>query len=411
MQVQTPILRAVYTKPVLWTLECVYSQCANLTVLPKEQRSLVHRQDLSTPSTSAMRVGRLFHGDFFRLLLPDDSYLGQVSREHFQIWAEEWPGSAHSHSSSCSFFLTNFGTVGTMVDNVALTLRGQQLPLHHGSSICLFGACLQEDSSVSHVPFLEFRFSLEGSTLTDAEALPRSPQRVAIGSSTSTRPGQNGLTPPVSPEKENLSKTGAPCQQPVFECLPIAREGFGDVVDGATSFCGVDIEPIFVLEVRGTSLRSKLPVEHHRIVHGPSTAACAAAPGCEVPCPPLALGLDLQPGFWQRLLRPDALDCLAKQHLLIEAEECLHYSDERRFFVRNLGNVQLRVEGSEDSSPSFDRAEDGRWYLHHGDTIVVSSTKGKTLWLAFRELMATKTPLAAVPMRGPNSKTANGFIN
>eukprot|EP00440_Ansanella_granifera_P054883 gb/GFBE01059495.1/.p1 GENE.gb/GFBE01059495.1/~~gb/GFBE01059495.1/.p1 ORF type:complete len:912 (+),score=193.57 gb/GFBE01059495.1/:1-2736(+) len=387
-------LRVAYAKPILWALECVKSECANLTVLPKEQRSLAHRREVGSQSLSTQRLGRLFQPDFCRLMLPDELFYSQVSREHFQIWAEEWPpmGGPTTHGLPCSFFLTNYGTVGTMVDGVALETRGAQMPLHNGSIIGLLRSVTDNTGSVVKVPFLEFRFSLEGSILVDAEA-----EDAALASATGQRSLKAELpSVPSMPSRE--ARKSAPPDLSTGKCassdlsLGQLGESCGDVVRGGTSFVGADVEPLFILEVGGTGIRSGVSGERRCIVHGPSVSACAAAPGCEAPCPPLSLGNGQQAGFWRKLLGEDSCKAFARHHFQIEASVDTDAAGERRFHVRNFTDLLLRVEGTaEDSSENCARLpdSDGRWQMHHGDILHLSSEKGSSVWMAFRELMAT----------------------
>ncbi|CAJ1339323.1 unnamed protein product, partial [Effrenium voratum] len=84
--------------------------------------------------------------------------------------AEEWPSlpSVAMAGQPCTFFLTNYGTVGTIVDGVMLDARGQEARLHNGSVIGLLGRVIVEGGEMK-LPFLEFRFGLEGSVLEDAD--------------------------------------------------------------------------------------------------------------------------------------------------------------------------------------------------------------------------------------------------
>jgi len=339
---------------------------------------LMHRREPGNQGLPAQRVGRLFQQEFCRLVLPDDILFSQVSREHFQIWAEEWPSSGQS--VPCSFFLTNYGTVGTVVDGTHLEVRGHQMPLHHGSTIGLLRKISDEAGTITNKVFLEFRFSLEGSALTDAEAPDENEAQSEL-----TRSSVEGL---VHSFAGATSVKAAKNETAVTRSLASDPPGsFGDVVHGGTSFVGADVESAFSLEVGGTGIRNGVSPEHRCILHGPSASACAAAPGCEVPCPTLCLGMGMQSGFWKRLLTDDVLKSFSNQHLQIEVEED---GEERRFYIRNLTDLPLRVEnlGEDDNAGIRAPESDRRWQLQHGDSIHVISSKGSSVWMLFREMLS-----------------------
>ncbi|CAE7367140.1 unnamed protein product [Symbiodinium pilosum] len=356
---------AAHTVPVPPITRCVKSECVSgLSSKPKEQRTLPHLGDLGQ-AMPMFRFGRLFQNDFCRLMLPNDHFSSQVSREHFQIWAEEWPDvGLQLPGRPCSFFLTNYGTVGTTVDGEMLDSRGQQAVLHEGSRIALLRRVMDKGRE-SKVEFLEFIFSLEGSILVDADETYQSMPGSRRSCAAPSPPLLGGLGP--SPNSERC----------------------GDKVKGGMSFVGPDVEPVYILELGGTALRAGVPRENFRVLHGPSASAIASAPSCEVPCPPLTLGSKLQPGFWNRILTDDARDLLAEQHLQIEVDESLEGLEQRRFFLRNLSELSLRVEGAPEGHDSTRLPdEDGRWQLHHGDTVLLNLCKGSSMWMCFREFSA-----------------------
>merc|ERR1712137_345961 len=173
-QVQAPQRMVVQpTTPILWSLECVIAD--GLDVFMHEQSVLVHRQEPGGPLLSTHRVGRLFQEEFFNTFLTSEASVRAVSREHFQIWAEEMPtpGPTPPGAAStipCAFVLTNFSINGCLVNGVHLREKGEQMPLHAGDKIALAGA-VQSSEGVVLRPILEFCFSLEGSALRDADAV------------------------------------------------------------------------------------------------------------------------------------------------------------------------------------------------------------------------------------------------
>ncbi|OLP86699.1 putative serine/threonine-protein kinase [Symbiodinium microadriaticum] len=365
------------SRALLWSLECVKSECSSdLSAKPKDQRVLAHWRDMlpydrdMAHALPHYRFGRLFQNDFCRVMLPNDHFFSQVSREHFQIWAQEWPDLGFEFKGQpCSFFLTNFGTVGTVVDGQVLDTKGQQAALHHGSRIALLRNAT-DNGRESKVEFLEFIFSLEGSVLEDADEI----YEAVPGSRRSCDAPSGPLLGGVCPSTET--------------------ERCGDAVQGGMSFAGTDVEPVFVLELGGTALRAGVPRENFRVLHGPSASAIASAPSCEVPCPPLTLGSRLQPGFWKRILTDDARGLLAEQHLRIEVEESLEGPEQKRFYLRNLSELSLKVEGAPEGHDSTRLPdEDGRWQLHDGDSVLLNLCKGSSMWMCFREFAAKAQPI------------------
>lgn len=392
------MVRQGHAKPLLWTLECVSSACANLSVYPKEQRSLVHRKELGSQGLSAQRVGRLFQQQFCKLVLPDDLLYSQVSREHFQIWAEEWPAvdRSNTHGLPCSFFLTNYGTVGTMVDGEVLEAKGQQVPLHDGSSIALLRMA-EDNGVITKLPFLEFCFSLDASMLTDAEAVVESAQPASTRERRSA--GYVAPSPPRPPTESRKSSPPALFQpkasigpEPDSPEPPSAPESYGDAIRGGISFAGPDVEPVFILEVGGTGIRDGVSSEQRSIFHGPRASACAVDPGLEAPCPPLCFGEGLQAGWWHKVVLSAARKALAQRHFQIEVEGVT--LEDRRFSIRNMSAHALTVEGSHEDGPRT-LEPNSKGQLHHGDTIYLCSEMGKSVWMAFREFMSS--PSASCP--------------
>merc|ERR1712048_1068561 len=148
---------------------------------------LVHRHQPGGQLLSTFRVGRLFQEDFFSALVPDPDVRSAISREHFQIWAEEMRDPNNSTlvgGVPCYFFLTNYSVNGTIVNGRHLQSRGEGEPLHSGDIIGFAQLTSSADGQVL-APFLEFRFDLEGSILTDADPTPSvpsesRPEKVAV---------------------------------------------------------------------------------------------------------------------------------------------------------------------------------------------------------------------------------------
>jgi hypothetical protein len=94
--------------PVLWMLECLPGPGNGAAALSQAQTRLVHRHEPGGPLLTTLRVGRLFQETFFYTLIPDEDARGAVSREHFQIWADEmsapYAGSPPQGGIPCYFF-------------------------------------------------------------------------------------------------------------------------------------------------------------------------------------------------------------------------------------------------------------------------------------------------------------------
>eukprot|EP00435_Cladocopium_sp_Y103_P047590 s571_g14.t1 len=123
-------------------------------------QSLLHQWEARCELPVTQRVGLLFQKDFFTSILSEEE-VSMVDREQFQIWAVDSNGS----DRSCSFFLTNFSSNGTMVNNQLLCIGGEQVPLKDGDRIALL-----RERGAGMETLLEFRFDLSGSILKDLAA-------------------------------------------------------------------------------------------------------------------------------------------------------------------------------------------------------------------------------------------------
>jgi len=321
----------------LWVLECVSSSALGLVNdLTCEQRSLVHREKPERPISAMQRVGRLFQSDFFSLVANDEGDVCRaVSREHFQIWAEEVSSVSSStalpsEGIPCLFFLTNYSANGTIVNDVHIHARGDQVALHHGDKIVI-PACNTTDDDKKPLPLLEFRYKLSASVLFDADLVPTlaesapSPGTILLGGS-----------PPISQNDEEGAKW------------------------------------LFFLEASGPAVRDDVPVELRRIFQSAHT--------------PLRLGRTLQREFWQNLLHEEGLGMMSREHLQIDV--CFEGSEAKPlFFVKNLsgtGSILLRSAVGNTATMTVERYE--RQPLSHGDTIVLVPSKKLGLSLKFLDL-------------------------
>lgn len=378
--------------PILWTLECIYSEGTCLSGLAREQRALVHRQELGGPLVRDLRVGRLFQEEFLSMVVQDEQSRALLCREHFQIWAEEMvqaPNNGGRHQLvPCSFFLTNVNVNGTIVNGQHVHSTNEQVPLHDGDLIALPRLERQTASDVVKLtPWLQFRFDLSRSVLSDGDSADDARGEVA-GSLAAKPLGRNPPLPSNSIPEPSNGYAGS-------ENVSSARDNSEPACLG-TSFVGVEMTPLFVLEVGGPAVRRGAAAELRRIVHGVPTHTEEVEA-----CPPLLLGRAQQSGFWQRLLCDEAYNSLSRQHLQIEVVKGTSKAgtDDVEFCVRNLSDLNpirvcTRVEDGFDAYPALERDE--RRLLCHGDTIVVNPSRDHMLWLVFEHLSSGKLEVASV---------------
>lgn len=365
---------AVNLPPLLWTLECTQAEVANFGSLPREQRSLIHRQEPGGPLLPTLRVGRLFQDDLFNLVVKDEETRGAVSREHFQIWADQMellgPVAVPAVVGiPCAFFLTNYSVNGTVINGTHLYSRGEQVPLHSGDSIALARIVPVSEGGATLVPFLEFRFDLAGSCLCDAEIDAVSANMPQVGPATE-----------MAVQKLSMQHIAA---RP--DAVSLALETTGG---GSNGYGEVSPTPYFALEVGGEAVRIGIHSQHRRIVHGPATL--------QEPCPALLLGRAHQQGFWNRLLIDEAFNALSRQHLQIDVLEALSTAGTSvTFSVRNFSERNpIRVVGSLDDvgvDATRPLEPDQPFALNHGDVIWLNTSRGSTLWLVFLDLMVGRS--------------------
>jgi len=455
--------RAAVTNSVLWTLECIHADGVNLTSLPKEMRTTVHRGESRIGDVPTQRVGYMFQQAFFNTLVQGLEERVVLAREHFQIWAEEVEQSATASSDSpvirsvrrpCSFYLTNYSPVGTAVNGRLLVTGGEQIPLHAGDTVSLSRrAAVNSDHPPA--PFLELRFDLSGSILCDASLVARTVETESARLLASTKmesfhlavlsSSRRSVTPSVGPgegfasaggAKEpsrsysragvaqdtrrsgssviDLSSKGRPKASPTSPVKAVATVkagGGAEAVAKGTCFLGVDPRPLFALEIGGTAVRARLEAKDRRIIHGsPRTAGGG-------PCPPLLLGRTQQPEFWQKVLSDEAFNALARQHLQIEASGEGSPRTSVGFHVRNLSEFHpIRVCGSVDAEEieaALPLEVGERSPLRHGDVIVLNASHGSTVRLLFLDLSVSKSvrgggnAASAKTIRRPTIQPAN----
>mmetsp|Transcript_7948 Transcript_7948/g.17655 ORF Transcript_7948/g.17655 Transcript_7948/m.17655 type:complete len:814 (+) Transcript_7948:96-2537(+) len=352
--------------PVLWVLECIMAEGRLIEDLPREQRSLVHHSDGQT--VTIQRVGSLFNPEFWQAVLPQEM-LSVVSREHIQIWAEEMPspsGKREAGKVPCQYFLTNFCKHGTVVNGEKLSVGGKQVPLHDGDVI---GLTRVLDTGGSIRVFMELRFDLSQSVLTDASvqaALPRA----------------------VASQKLVLAQQVIP--------------GMG------TSFCGVDMRPMFWLDLFGSAVRHDGPLEERRIVHG-----CPVDQNGEaLLVPSLVLGRSVQPDFWQNIVTQEAFNALSRQHLQLDVLPVRDAHGEGPMvgvpavYVKNFSEANpislITSDGEAFAAEGFGETlgVEERRLLRHGMVIELNRSKDNNLKMMFIDARVERPPPGSLLQRG-----------
>jgi len=182
-----------HRKPLLFSLEVVYSDHVNVADMTKEFCWFRHEneEDESAEYTT-LSMGRAKQTDLFKKLLEPDS-LKCISREHFQIWVDV---NDSEDGPQGQFLLTNFSTNGTMVRGELLTSLGSQTQLRHGDLITILrdmkwpllqfrfdtkGTCLRQVPPEVQEPIFELRFEFSDCTLEAAERTISFPSHLVMG--------------------------------------------------------------------------------------------------------------------------------------------------------------------------------------------------------------------------------------
>jgi len=347
---KSPVHEAVSrSSPILFCLECVFAEGVNLNNVPREQRRIVHRLGEATPLNQRfppLRVGRVYQTWLFDCLVAYEAARSTISREHFQVWAEEVrarrPGDLVSDDRPrCNFLLANCSGNGTHLNGDHLQSRGEQSMIRHGDIITLSRAGAD---GTSQARFIQFSFDLSDSCLREAE----------------------------------WSDTAE-----AHEELP------GSMHSSMGSEDGMQGDPVFVLEVCGPAVYDQVPVEQRQISYCPP----AEQEGGEQQLySSLVVGRAHQLDFWHEVLHNDAFNTLSRQHFEVQTWRCTSAS-RFSFLVRNLSDVNpVHVRGgpeetTEDPPSMLDKNE--QRHLLDGDEIVMNLNQEHTFWLIFRDLTAS----------------------
>jgi len=337
----------------LFTLECIFSEGINLKDVPFEQRLIDHRlasedDAVCSAPLPPLRVGRIFQTGLFDALVADPSTRSTISREHFQVWAEEAPsppisGDAGDSRIPCSFYLTNFSGNGTHVNDNHLQVRGERAMLRHGDVITLSRSVSGPDGVAVQGRFIQLRFDLSKSCLREAEWF-------CAGD---------------SPRGSESSGEDAECMNS----------------PGSENFEG---ELAFILEVCGPAVQ-EVPIDRRRLAFSPPIEQNELYSA-------LLVGRAHQLDFWQEVLHLEAFNTLSRQHFEVQTWRSVSSNSEASFsfLVRNLSDVNpIHVRGGpedtlEEINSSLAKGE--QRHLLDGDEIVLNLDQENTFWLIFRDL-------------------------
>lgn len=358
--------------PILFSLECIFSEGIPLADVPREQRLIVHK--LATEDDAIrgaplppLRVGRIFQTSLFDALVSDDNARSTISREHFQVWAEEAPSPPLNDGGDsrlpCTFCLTNFSGNGMHVNDKHLQARGERSILHHGDVITLSRSVTGHDGTYQ-ARFIQLRFDLSDSCLRPAEWFDAG----------------------VTPRSEDLEET-----------QPLSDDGVQDA-SGSDS-TGYEGELAFYLEVCGPAVRD-LPLDRRRIEYSPPVEEEGEQPHLYSA---LFVGRAQQLSFWQDVLGNEALKTLSRQHFEVQTWRSVSSSSEASFsfLVRNLSDVNpIHVRGGPEETtedPPSLLAKGEQHHLLDGDEIVLNLNQDHTFWLIFRDLTKSTSIVASSP--------------
>jgi hypothetical protein len=356
-------------------LECIYSEGINLRDVPLDHRFIVHKLATGDDAISGaplppLRVGRIFQTALFDALVTDENARATISREHFQVWAEEAPAPPLNDGVDfrlpCTFCLTNFSGNGMHVNDKHLQARGERFILQDGDIITLSRSVTGHDGTYQS-RFIQLRFDLTESCLRPAEWFDAG----------------------VTPRSEALDET-----------QPLSDDGVQDGSGSDNSTC-YESELAFYLEVCGPAVRD-LPLERRRLEYSPPVEEEGEQPHLYSA---LFVGRAQQLDFWQQVLGREALKTLSRQHFEIQTWRSVSSSSEASFsfLVRNLSDVNpIHVRGGPEETtedPPSMLAYGEQHHLLDGDEIVLNLNQDHTFWLIFRDLTKSTSIVATSPGR------------
>jgi len=396
--VSAPPPESEVVAPVLFSLECVFSEGVNLSGFPYDQRRLVHYIEFSDDSARPFcshlipfQVGRAFQPDIFDGLIALDEARSTISREHFQICMHEVHTLQPRHfcnsdeMPACSFSLVNLSGNGTQVNDVRVQGRGESCELHHHDLIT-FCRSVPTVQGTFQVKFLQFRFDLSQSCVRDAQLEMSS--KAACG-----MPVESRVSGASSSDDGSFPISGGGCGG--LLCSSTVLRDCSDCGSGGGIATGIGLEgaAAFVLEVCGPAVDARLPIEDRCIQFALPPSGNGEDPQLYSS---LMIGRAHQLDFWQAVLYAEAFNTLSRQHFEVQTWRS---GGGVSFLVRNLSDVNpVHVRsGAEETAaepPAVLECSEQR-HLLDGDEIVLNFEQEHTFWLIFRDLTASTSIFVA----------------
>jgi len=333
-----------------------------LQEVPREQRCVVHRappeDGVACTALPPLQVGRAFQRGLFDLLV-DQDVARSISREHFQIWAEEVAPlqQAPGNRIACTFFLANLSCNGTHVNDDHLQGQGEQSVLRHGDIITLSRPVAGVGGTYQS-KFIQFRFDLSESCLRDAEWVESD----------------------ASPRSEEGTWTGSEGEQQQQDSMN--NSGYGQYCEG---------DLVFVLEVCGPGVHDHVPLERRRIAYAPPPEADLYSS--------LVIGRAHQLDFWQEVLQKDAFTALSRQHFEVQTWRgtCATRFSFLMHHLSDVNPLHVRSGPKETADAPAALCKGEQRHLLDGDEIVLNLNRDHTFWLIFRDL----TESTSIPVNTP----------
>lgn len=379
-------------EPTLFALECFYSEGVELFAIPAEDRTLMHSmtsEERFQFPLPPLRVGRGFQAAFFDTVVRDASSRATISREHFQIWAEEAMDRGRPNSGQVDFgfrvrviiFIANLSGNGTKVNDRCLQARGEQCVLHDGDIITL-SRDVPGPEGPSQAKFLQFSFDLSQSCLREASVSElREPWRIRTPGCSAPDPLPLRASSPRLQQRSPPKQIHAPrvdwLQQPPSSQADAM--GIGEPDMRATPSMR---EPAFALKVEGPAVFEHVPDAERVLAFSPPLDDDPSQLYSS-----MVVGRAHQLEFWESVIDAHAFDTMSRQHFEIQTwrSDSVH-----SFVVRNLSDVNpIRIQGCAASPAEHDvslaMARDEQRHLLDGDRIIMNWGQATVFWLTFTD--------------------------
>lgn len=381
--------------PVLFALECIFSEGADLHDIPAEDRTMTHSlapEERFQFPLPPLRVGRGFQAAFFDQVVIDMAARSTISREHFQIWAEEalerGGGAARSPQNQSDavpviFFIANLSGNGTSVNDRCLQGRGEQCVLHDGDIITL-SRDVPNHEGASQTKFLQFHFDISVSCLREAnhsEMRDSMPMVTPRHPSYTEQQQQQQVSPQQHTPSQMLRRQSSPHK---YTPPPATEEEWNGIAIGEAEMTsmGSGREFVFVLRVEG-------PVVFDHVPHADRFLAYAPPPEDDPSLlySSMIVGRAHQLAFWERVIHAHAFDTMSRQHFEIQT---WRNDSKYSFVVRNLSDVNpIRIQGGgggKDDDVSLAFGRDEQRHLLDGDRIIMNWGQEHVFWFSFNDL-------------------------